>query len=104
MKKILFVAVLSLGSLTAFAQEGEGVTQEVATEVAVAQDDFTAIDIEASELPEAVSTALATDHPSATINKAYVNKEEQYKLEVALEDGTEATLYADKEGNWIELE
>ena len=102
MKKILFVAVLSLGSLTAFAQEGEGVTQEVATEVAVAQDDFTAI--EASELPEAVSTALATDHPSATINKAYVNKEEQYKLEVALEDGTEATLYADKEGNWIELE
>ncbi|WP_034256132.1 hypothetical protein, partial [Arenibacter latericius] len=95
-------AVLSLGSLTAFAQEGEGVTQEVATEVAVAQDDFTAI--EASELPEAVSTALATDHPSATINKAAVNKEEQYKLEVALEDGTEATLYADKEGNWIELE
>ena len=102
MKKILFVAVLSLGSLTAFAQEGEGVTQEVATEVAIAQDDFTAI--EASELPEAVSTALATDHPSAIINKAYVNKEEQYKLEVALEDGTEATLYADKEGNWIELE
>ena len=102
MKKILFAAVLSLGSLTAFAQEGEGVTQEVATEVAVAQDDFTAI--EASELPEAVSTALAKDHPSATINKAAVNKEEQYKIEVALEDGMEATLYADKEGNWIELE
>ena len=100
MKKILFVAALSLGSLTAFAQEEE-VTQEVATEVAVAQDDFTAI--ETSELPEAVSNAVATNYPSATIHKASVNKEEQYKLEVALEDGTEGVLYADKDGNWIEM-
>ncbi|MCM4166797.1 hypothetical protein KCTC52924_01650 [Arenibacter antarcticus] len=99
MKKLLFVAVLSLGSLTAFAQEGEEVTQE-ATEVVVAQDDFTAM--ETSELPEAVSNAVATNYPSATINKAYVNKEEQYKLELALEDGTSATFYADKDGNWIE--
>ena len=100
MKKILFVAALSLGSLTAFAQEEE-VTQEVATEVAVAQDDFTAI--ETSELPEAVSNAVATNYPSATINKASVNKEEQYKLEVTLEDGAEGVLYADKDGNWIEM-
>ncbi|GGW46598.1 hypothetical protein [Arenibacter certesii] len=101
MKKILFVAALSLGSLTAFAQEGEEVTQEVATEVAVAQDDFTAI--ETKDVPEAVSTAVATNYPTATINKASVNKEEQYKLEIALEDGTAATFYADKDGNWIEL-
>ncbi|MDX1364581.1 hypothetical protein [Arenibacter latericius] len=100
MKKILFVAVLSLGSLTAFAQEGE-LTQEVATEVAVAQDDFTAI--EAKDLPEAVSAAVAKNYPTATIKQSYVNKEEQYKLVVTLEDGTEGTLYADKEGNWIEL-
>ncbi|MFD2790991.1 hypothetical protein KCTC52924_01648 [Arenibacter antarcticus] len=100
MKKLLFVAVLSLGSLTAFAQEGEEVTQE-ATEVIVAQDNFTAI--ETSELPEAVSNAVATNYTTATINKAFVNKEEQYKLEVALEDGTVGTLYADKDGNWIEL-
>ncbi len=99
MKKILFVFALSLGSLTAFAQEGE-VTQEAAAEVAVVQDDYTAIEI--SELPEAVSNAVATDYPAATIEKAYVNKEEQYKLEVVLEDGSEETLYADKDGNWIE--
>ncbi|WP_086475821.1 hypothetical protein [Arenibacter amylolyticus] len=100
MKKILFVAALSLGSLTAFAQEGE-ITQEAAVEVAVVQDDFSAV--ETSELPEAVSNAVTANYPSATIEKAYVNKEEQYKLEVALEDGTEGTLYADKDGNWIEL-
>ncbi|GGW46613.1 hypothetical protein [Arenibacter certesii] len=101
MKKILFVAALSLGSLTAFAQEGEEVTQEVTTEVAVAQDDFTAI--ETKDVPEAVSNAVAKNYPTATINKASVNKEEQYKIEVTLEDGTEGALYADKEGNWIEM-
>ncbi|MDX1328560.1 MAG: hypothetical protein R3299_12730 [Arenibacter sp.] len=99
MKKILFVFALSLGSLTAFAQEGE-VIQEAAAEVTVVQDDYTAIEI--SELPEAVSNAVATDYPGATIEKAYVNKEEQYKLKVALEDGSEEKLYADKDGNWIE--
>lgn len=100
MKKLFFAAVLSLGSLTAFAQEGEDVAVQ-STEVAVAQDDFTAI--ETSALPEAVTNAVATNYPSATINKAYVNAKEQYKLEVSLEDGTAGTLYADKDGNWIEM-
>ncbi|MBC8766496.1 hypothetical protein H4O18_00695 [Arenibacter sp. BSSL-BM3] len=100
MKKIFFVAVLSLGSLTAFAQDGEEKAGE-ATQVAVTQDDFS--EIETSNLPEAVATAVATDYPSGTISKAYVNKQEQYKLEVTLEDGTTGTLYADKDGNWIEL-
>lgn len=100
MKKLFFAAVLSLGSLTAFAQEGENLIAQ-ATEVAVAQDDFSAIEI--SELPEAVTNAVSTNYPSATISKAYVNQEEQYKLEVTLEDGTTGTLYADKDGNWIEI-
>jgi len=100
MKKLFFAAVLSLGSLTAFAQEGENLIAQ-ATEVAVAQDDFSAI--ETSELPEAVTNAVSTNYPSATISKAYVNQKEQYKLEVTLEDGTTGTLYADKDGNWIEI-
>ncbi|MCK0146312.1 hypothetical protein MWU78_11710 [Arenibacter sp. F26102] len=100
MKKIFFVAVLSLGSLTAFAQDGEEIAGE-ATQIAVAQDDFS--EIETSNLPEAVATAVSTDYASATISKAYVNKQEQYKMEVTLEDGTTGTIYADKDGNWIEL-
>lgn len=100
MKKLFFAAVLSLGSLTAFAQEGEESATQ-ATEVAVAQDDFQAIEV--SALPEAVTTAVSKNYPSATIDKAYVNKKEQYKLEVTLEDGTAGTLYADKDGNWIEM-
>lgn len=100
MKKLFFVAVLSFGSLTAFAQEA-GTAVSVAEEVAVVQEDFT--EIETNNVPEAVTEALAINYPSATINKAYSNDKDQYKLEVALEDGTEGTLYADKDGNWIEI-
>ncbi|NKI26181.1 hypothetical protein HCG49_06375 [Arenibacter sp. 6A1] len=99
MKKLFVIAVVSLGTLTGFAQEVETAEAVVATEM-VAQDEYSEIEI--SALPEAVTKAFATAHPTATISKAFVNKEEQFKLEVALEDGTSATLFADKQGNWIE--
>ena len=99
MKKVIFVMALALGSMTAFAQNTENV-EEVAAEV-VAQDDFS--EIAAEELPEAVTAAVATNYPTATIDKAYVNEAKQFKLEVSLEDGTSGTLYADESGNWIEM-
>ncbi|SHJ47465.1 hypothetical protein SAMN04487911_12243 [Arenibacter nanhaiticus] len=99
MKKLFVVAVVSLGTLTGFAQEAEAAEAVGATEM-VAQDEYSEIEI--SALPEAVTNALAKDHPEATISKAYVNKKEQFKLEVAHQDGTSATLFADKKGNWIE--
>lgn len=100
MKKLMFTAVLALGSLTAFAFSAEG-TNTVATEVVSTQDGFT--EIAASDLPAAVSEAVAKNYPTATIAKASVNEAKQYKLEVALEDGTSGVLYADENGNWIEL-
>ncbi len=105
MKKLIFAAVLSLGSLTAFAQdtqatEAEEVQSEATEVVAAAQDDFSEIAVE--ELPEAVTAAVEKNYPTATINKAAVNEAKQYKLEVSLEDGTSGTLFADEEGNWIE--
>ncbi len=100
MKKLFFVLVLSLGSLTAFAQDAEAAA-EVTTEAVAAQDDFS--EIATSELPEAVTAAVAKNYPTATIDKAYTNEAKQYKLEVSLEDGTSGTLYADENGNWIEM-
>ncbi len=133
----MLVAVLSLGAMTAFAQEEvqaiateatevatEAVpveveaTEEVAIEageatevvaeeavaveeVAVSQDSYTEVAIE--EVPEAISAALEVAHPGATISKAYVNADSKYKLEVANADGTTAELFADAEGNWIEM-
>ncbi len=112
MKKVILVAALSLGTMTVFAQEGETaveavedtateVVEEAATEVEAAQDGFAEVAIE--ELPAAISEALATDHPGATLSKASVNEAAQYKLEIANEDGTTAELFADAEGNWIEM-
>ena len=46
MKKVFLVAALSLGTMTAFAQEEETAVQEVATEVMEAQDAFAEIAIE----------------------------------------------------------
>ncbi len=99
MKKLFFVLALSLGSLSAFAQDAEEVQTET-TEV-VAQDDFT--EIAADQLPEAVTAAVTKNYPTAKIDKAYANEAKQYKLEVSLEDGTSGTLFADENGNWIEM-
>jgi len=100
MKKLMLVAVMAFATMTAFAQE-ETTTEAVATEAVASQDDFSEIAV--TEVPEAVTAAVAKNYPTATINKAYVNEASQYKLEVSLEDGTAGTLYADAEGNWIEL-
>ena len=118
MKKVLLVAALSLGTMTAFAQEVEETTVEtpatevmekevmakeaMETEAMETQDAFT--EITAEELPEAITTALEAAHPGATISQAYINEAAQYKLEVATKDGEAAELYADAEGNWIEME
>lgn len=101
MKKLFFVVALTFGSLTVFAQDADQTQNDNETEVVVVQDDFSAIEI--SELPEAVAAAVAKSYPTATINKAYSNEAKQYKLEVSLEDGTTGTLYADTDGNWIEI-
>ena len=100
MKNLILAAVLSLGSLTAFAQEANNGGDQ-ATSVAATQDNFT--EVATSDLPEAVTAAVAKNYPTAKINKAYVNDSKQYKLEVALQDGTSGTLYADENGNWIDI-
>jgi len=136
MKKLVLVAVMSLGSLTAFAQEEEvqavateateavaeeatevaeeateavaeeateavESTEAVAEEAVEAQDGFNEVALE--EVPEAITAALEAAHPGASISKAFMNENAQYKLEVAKADGETAELYADAEGNWIEM-
>ncbi|MEO9891459.1 hypothetical protein [Aurantibacter sp.] len=111
MKKIIFVLALSMGTITAFAQEA--VTEQAAetaveateaidaSDVVASQDSFS--EIAAEELPEAVTEAVSKNYPTASIDKAFINESKQYKLEVSLEDGTAGTLYADDNGNWIEM-
>ena len=98
MKAIVRYYELAHKAIEETATEAVEATTE---EVMEAQDAFAEVAIE--ELPEAITEALATAHPGATISKAYVNEAAQYKLEVAQEDGTAVELYADAEGNWIEM-
>jgi len=104
MKRIFITAVFALGSLSAFAQEEVTVIENAeveATEAVATQDDFS--EVSSDELPEAVTAAVSKNYPTASIDKAYTNEANQYKLEVSLEDGTAGTLYADENGNWIEM-
>lgn len=105
MKKIFITAVFALGSLSAFAQEEVTVIENAEVEateaVAATQDDFS--EVSSDELPEAVTAAVSKNYPTASIDKAYTNEANQFKLEVSLEDGTAGTLYADENGNWIEM-
>tara|TARA_R110002020_G_scaffold63170_2_gene168769 strand:+ start:143663 stop:143965 length:303 start_codon:yes stop_codon:yes gene_type:complete len=100
MKKVLLVAALSLGSLTAFAQETP-TTEVTGTEVTATQDGFT--EIAADEVPSVITDALSSAHAGASLDKAAKNEDGIFKLEVTKEDGSTATLYADSEGNWIDM-
>lgn len=119
MKKLIFTAVFALGTLTAIqAQEKEvevqdptnAVQEETVKEdaklLAKAEAQPVAFkEIKVSEIPAAVSKALATDFKGATVQKAYVNEKQEFKLVLATnaKDAKEATktVFASKEGEWI---
>jgi len=100
MKKLVFATALSFIGLTAFANVDSKELKMDDTITVVAQD-FEEVSV--SDLPEAVTSAVAKDYPTAKVDKAYKNNQDQYKLELSLEDGTTGTVYADSEGNWIEI-
>lgn len=98
MKKIVLTVAILVGGLSTYATSVFPMNPINKTEI-VAQEEFK--EIKAEKLPQAVKDALAKDFQTATLNKAYVNDKQEYKLEITL-DGAASTVYADKEGNWIE--
>jgi hypothetical protein len=99
MRKLFFGIALSITSLTACANENKAARGTV-TEMSVAQDKFS--EIRPAELPDAVTKAIETYYPTATINKAFVNNFHQFRLDIILKEGNRGTIYADKDGDWIE--
>lgn len=99
MKKLVFATVLAIGSLNLATATTpifhDGIMEEVMLQ------DFREISM--ADVPTAITTALENDFTGAVLNKAYVNDEDIYKLEASSEDGTSMVLYADAEGNWIEM-
>ena len=97
MKKLFFTAALAFGSLTMIAFSIPPFSNEITMFL---HQDFTEIGIE--ELPAAITEALAKDHPGTTIEKAFVNEEGTYKLEVTKENGSAMELHVDAVGKWLE--
>lgn len=100
MKKLILVVVILAGGISSFAFPTNRLSNETTTVVKI--ESFTEISLD--ELPDAIKTAVQNDFASATLSKAYVNESEQYKLILVNEDGSESTVYADKDGNWIDEE
>ncbi|MDR6299533.1 hypothetical protein [Mesonia maritima] len=101
MKNLLMTAaaaamVLTAGNMNAqSAQAQETVEVEMAT-----QDGFK--EIKASQLPEAVTSAVEKDFKGASIAKAFMNDQKEYKLMLKMEGASEAkTVYANAKGEWI---
>lgn len=134
MKKLILSTAIVLGGLTAAtAQDKEptamneqkqtAVEAQVESRIEAAQDADAAVatdavaaeiaatdvaqdykEVQASEVPQAVQDAVANDFDGATISKAYVNAQGEYKIELATADAKTATVYANANGEWIKNE
>ena len=98
MKKVVLTAAILLGGLSTYATSSFPMNQTDEIVIAV-QEEYK--EIEAELLPQAVKEALTTEFENVVLDKAYVNQEQVYKLEITV-DGMSSTLYSDKDGNWIE--
>ena len=96
MKKLILSAAIVLGSLSSFATALP--TSVIDIKTTSVQEEYTEIKIE--ELPAAIPAALKKAYPDAVLNKAYVNANKEYKLDVTVGDKV-GSLFADATGNWI---
>lgn len=99
MKNIVFATALAVGSLSP-VMANPPIFHDGIMEMIHAQD---FIEIEKDKLPEVVTSALEKSYPGASIDKAYINDESEYKLEVTLSNGSTEELYIDTEGHWIDM-
>ncbi|MEO5788910.1 MAG: hypothetical protein ACOH2D_15845 [Gelidibacter sp.] len=100
MKKVVLSVAIVLGGLSTYATSAFAMNTTDAIMITINQE-YKEIKVDA--LPQAVRDALAADFPTATLDKAYVNDAQEYKLDITV-DGAKSSVYADKDGNWIEKE
>lgn len=105
MKKIFLTAAILLGGLTSYATSDFITNPNGEDDGVVMEAEKVYKQIKISDVPQAVLEALATDFNTATLNKAYINAKEEYKLVIMVQEVTSAVhrekVYADKFGNWI---
>jgi len=99
MKKLILSMAIVLGSLSIYAFETNETVKPVIVETEF-QDGFNEINNDA--VPAAIITALENAYPGATLVKAYVNENVEYKLDIQVGENT-ATIYSDVNGNWLKI-
>ncbi len=118
MKKLILSAAIVLGGLTtvnaqtekeptALNTQKETVAVETATKAQTMEAVATPQDykeVKVADVPQEVQDALATDMKGATISKAYINENGEYKLDLATADKKTKTVYANAKGEWIKKE
>lgn len=98
MKKVILTAVFAFATVTTFATTGINSTT---TQNVVLQEEYKELPTE--ELPSAVQEAVKKDFKDAKIQKAYVKKSKEFKLELLVGQVAQ-TVYADANGNWLKKE
>ncbi|MCL5127215.1 hypothetical protein [Algibacter sp. L4_22] len=96
MKKLILTVAIVASGFSTFALSINPIQNEMIS-VSITEE-FKEITLES--LPAEITAAIAKDFASATLNKAYVNGKEQFKLEMTI-DGTDNVAYIDKDGNWL---
>ncbi|MDO6676435.1 hypothetical protein MK851_11935 [Tenacibaculum sp. 1B UA] len=97
MKKLI-LAVAILAGVSTYATVNNTISPITPIHTVVA-DGFQEISLD--KLPAALVNSIKESFPKATVNKAFVNEKEQYKLEISAEKVSK-TIYTDKEGNLLE--
>ncbi|MFN7100215.1 MAG: hypothetical protein ACK4M4_07580 [Flavobacterium sp.] len=97
MKKYILTAAIVLGSFA--TQAANKVEVNPTSKSVVLQEEYTEVKLE--EVPTAVKEALKKAYPDAVLDKAYVNANKEYKLEITVGD-KRGNLFADANGKWIQ--
>ncbi|MGO3181469.1 MAG: hypothetical protein ACTIJ9_01420 [Aequorivita sp.] len=117
MKKLILSAAVVLGGLTAVTAQTSKEAMALNTPQTVAEtqvesqpntvneNEDTPVqdykEVKASEVPQPVLEALAQNYSGATISKAYINAQGEYKLELATVDNDSKTVYINGNGEEV---
>jgi hypothetical protein len=95
MKKVILFSAIMIGSLAMYAMPDDG--RDIVSIVAI-QDEYTEVKLDA--LPAAVTSTVEKSFPNTKLEKAYVNQNNEYKIEISKGD-SKFTVYTDASGNII---
>jgi len=123
MKKLILSTAIVLGGLTAVTAQTEkdatalseksrtAVEAKVESRMIAAQEAPSATkavqdykEVKTSEIPQAVKDAIADNFNEATISKAYVNAQGDFKIDLATADAKKATAYINPKGELVKNE